>query len=135
VTPSTPTPATGHAEGERLRDDALRLLRDRRAVLVRRVQRAYLRLLLDRGPSTTDPVRAAVPIPAGTDPRVVGAAVRQLAELELILRAGMSRSVRPEAHRRDLPVWAVADRAAALGWLAAHPELPDPEPVQRTLWD
>jgi len=125
-------------DGDRRRDHALRLLRDRRAVLIRLVQRAYLVLLLDRGsPSTTDPVRAVVPIPSGTDPRLVGAAVRALADRGLIHRAGLSRSVRPEAHRRDLPLWALADRAAAFAWLDAHPELPDAdlEPAQRTLWD
>jgi hypothetical protein len=98
-----------------------------------------LTLLIDRGPSTTDPVRSAVPIPAGTDPRLVGAAVRALAELELIRRVGLSRSARPEAHGRDLPLWAVSDRDVALDWLTAHPDLPDPdaEPAgqQLTLWD
>jgi hypothetical protein len=53
----------------------------------------------------------------------MGAAVRELANLGLIHRAGLSRSVRPEAHGRDLPVWAIADRAAALNWLSSHPEL------------
>jgi hypothetical protein len=117
------SPTAGLAAGERRRDAALALLRLRRAVLVRRVQRAYLALLLDRGPSTTDPVRAAVPIPEGTDPRLVGAAVRGLAELQLIRRAGLSRSVRPEAHGRDLPLWEIADPAAARAWLDSHPEL------------
>ncbi len=121
----TPSPA-GLADGDR-RCAALQLLRKRRAALIRRVQHAYLILLLDRGPSTTDPVRSTVPIPEGTDPRLVGAAVRQLAELELIHRAGLSRSVRPEAHGRDLPLWTVSDRAAALAWLTCNPELPDPE--------
>jgi hypothetical protein len=67
---------------------------------------------------------------------VVGAAVRGLAELELIHRAGLSRSVRPEAHGRDLPLWAVSDRTAALAWLAAHHELPDPAELSPgPLWD
>jgi hypothetical protein len=135
----TPTPsAAGVAEGESRRDAALQLLPARRAVLVRRVQRAYLAQLLDRGPSTIDAVRAAVPIPAGTDPRLVGAAVRGLAELGLIERAGLSRSARPEAHGRDLPLWGVTARGAALAWLGAHPALPDPgagSPAQRNLWD
>jgi hypothetical protein len=128
---------TPPAAGEDLRDAALRLLRDRRAALVRSVQRAFLDLLLDRGPSTCDPVRAAVPIPKGTDPRLVGAAVRRLAELGLIYRAGLSRTVRPVAHGRDLPLWALADRDAALAWLTDHPELPDLDcdGRQRTLWD
>jgi hypothetical protein len=100
-------------------------LREHRAVLIRRVQRAFLALLLARGPSTTDPIRATVPIPTGTDPRLVGSAVRHLAELELIYRSGLSRSVRPEAHGRDLPLWAITDREGAVAWLNINPELPD----------
>jgi hypothetical protein len=133
-----PSSAAGEAEGERHRDQALTLLRDRRAVLVRRVQRAFLELLLTAGPSTCDPVRAAVPIPRGTDPRLVGADCRALAELKLIHRAGLSRSTRPEAHCRDLPKWALSDPAAAADWLSKNPELPDPEcqePQQLDLWD
>jgi hypothetical protein len=76
-------PAAGPVEGERWRDAALELLRDRRAA-------------------------------------------RQLAGLLLIHRAGLSRSVRPQVHGRDLPLWAVTDRAAAVAWLAAHPDLEDP---------
>jgi hypothetical protein len=134
-----PAPAAGLAEGERRRDAALQLLRDRRAVLVRRVQRALLSHLLAYGPSTTDPVRDLVPIPGGTDPRLVGAAVRALAGLGLIRRDGLSPSTRPEAHGRHLPLWAVSDRDPALSWLADHPELPLPEAaagdlVQPTLW-
>jgi hypothetical protein len=134
----TATSSAGLAEGERRRDEALTLLQLHRAVLVRRVQRVYLDLLLTRGPSTSDPVRALVPIPPGIDPRLVGAAVRQLAELGLIRRAGLVRSTRPEAHSRDLAVWELADRDAATAWLAAHADIPDPEPlaapVQRDLW-
>jgi hypothetical protein len=137
--PTTPSPTAGGAEGERLRDEALDRLRLCRAALVRRVQRVYLDQLLTHGPSTSDPVRALVPIPPRIDPRLVGAAVRQLAELGLLRRAGLGRSERPEAHRRDLAVWEVADRDAAVAWLAAHPDLPDPEPPapgrQLTLWD
>jgi hypothetical protein len=104
------------------------------------VQRAYLDLLLTRGPSTSDPVRDLVPIPRGIDPRLVGAAVRALAELELIRRAGLARSARPEAHGRDLPLWEITDRDAAAAWLTANAELPSPEPSegegrQRTLWE
>jgi hypothetical protein len=140
VTTSTLSPAAGLAEGERRRDATLQLIRGRRAALLRRLQRTFLELLLDRGPSTTDPVRAAVLIPAGTDPRLVGTAVRALAELGLIPRAGLSRSVRPEAHGRDLPLWAVADKDAALLWLSTNPELPDPDQLggdyrQQTFWD
>jgi hypothetical protein len=131
------TPAAGLTGGERRRDEALVLLRDRRAALARRLQRALLGLLLTAGPSTSGPLRAVLPLPSGTDPRVVGAAVRGLATARLIGRAGLACFTRPEAHGRDLPLWAIADCAAVLTWLADHPELPEPdqgEPVQRTLW-
>jgi hypothetical protein len=131
-----PSPAAGRLDGERRCDAALDRLRQHRAALVRLVQRAMLRLLLDSGPSTTDPVRAVVPIPDRIDPRLVGAAVRGLAELSLIYRAGLSRSMRPEAHRRDLPLWAIADREGALAGINLNPELPDPEPgEQLSLFD
>jgi hypothetical protein len=138
VTTTTLRPAAGLTAGERRRDEALALLRDHRASLVRRVQRAYVLHLLSSGPSTIDAARAAVPIPPGLDPRLVGAAVRGLAELRLIRRAGLSRSTRPQAHGRDLPLWQIADPAAAAGWLADHPELPEPdqgEPRQLILWE
>ena len=115
------------ASGEALRDAALCLLRVHRAALVRRIQRAYIGRLIDHGPDTSDAVRALVPIPAGIDPRVVGAAVRALsADGGLIYSTGRRRSRRPLAHARNLDVWAVRDRAAAQRWLIEHPE---PGPV------
>ena len=117
------------ASGEALRDGALSLLRARRAALVRRIQRAFLRYLLDTGPDTSDAVRALVPIPPDRDPRVVGAAVRALsADRGLIISTGRDKSRRREAHARTLDRWTIRDPSAAVAWLLAHPELPDPEP-------
>jgi hypothetical protein len=121
LTPS----AAGRNEGERRRDAALQLLRDRRAVLVRRVQRAYLQHLLVCGPDTCDPVRALVPLPDEIDPRLVGAAVGALAKSGLIQSVGRRRSTRPEAHARQLDVWAIVDPAAATTWLTGNPDIPD----------
>lgn len=134
---TTPTPTAGLDEGLRRRDRALDRLGARRPALVRRIQREYLTILLRRGPTTTDPVRAAVPIPDGCDPRLVGAAVHQLARLGIIRGVGWSRSVRPEAHGRDIRIWAITDRAGAISWLADHPELDDPAaaPGHRSLSD
>ena len=121
---------TDRPDGEALRDCALSLLRTHRAALVRRVQRAFLRCLLDNGPNTSDPVRGSVPIPTGTDPRVMGAAVRALAaDFLLIVSTGSAKSRRPEAHARKLDVWSICDRSAAVAWLIANPELPDPGPA------
>lgn len=120
---------TDRPDGEALRNCALSLLRAHRAALVRRIQRAFLRCLLDNGPDTSDPVRDVVPIPTGTDPRVVGAAVRALsADFKLITSTGRAKTRRPEAHARKLDVWTIYDRPAAECWLTDHPELSDPEP-------
>jgi hypothetical protein len=116
----------GRAEGERLRDRALDQLEECRPNLLRRLQRALLLHLLAHGPDTSDSIRNVVPIPTGTDPRVVGAAVRGLAEQALIRSTGRQKTRRPVAHARKLDVWAISDSVKAAAWLATHPE---PEPV------
>jgi hypothetical protein len=118
----------GRAEGEQRRDAALGLLRAYRRSLVLRVQRGFLMYLLAHGPDTCDPVRALVPIPAGTDPRLVGAAVRGLAEAGVIHSVGRRKSRRSKAHARHLEVWAIRDRFVALAWLRDHPDDADAEP-------
>jgi hypothetical protein len=138
ATTSTLNRAAGQAEGGRRRDEALRLLRDRRAVYIRRGQRALLLALLDGGTATADAVRAAVELPPDIDPRCLGAVPHALAEAGIVARSGYAPSARPERHASILAVWALADRDAALRWLADHPELPESdrgEPAQRTLWD
>ncbi len=119
--------ATGLAEGLVRRAAALDLLTKRRAALVRQAQRALLLRLLDAGTATADDVRAAVSLPDGIGPRCFGAGPPLLAALGIIRGAGYTPTRRPEGHARPITVWALADRAAALEWLVAHPELPDPE--------
>lgn len=114
------------ADGERRRDQAHLHLHRRRPELIRHVCRVFLARLLTVGPSTIDPVRVQVPLPSGTDPRVIGAAVRALACDRLIHSVGRERSRRPAAHARQVDIWAVSDRQAALDWLATHPELAEP---------
>jgi len=111
------------AEGDRLRDLALDRLRTWRPALVRRLMRAFLQHLLDNGPDTSDAVRALVEIPAGVDPRVVGAAVRGLSECGLIHSVGRRKSGRCVAHSRKLDLWSVRDEVTARAWLLAHPDL------------
>jgi hypothetical protein len=111
-------------DGEARRDVALAVLRSRRAALVRDLTRAAVRLALERGEVTADLVRAAVPIPEGIDPKVVGAAFGTVAEAGLCQR-GYRASTRPVAHARPLAVWVLADESAAVAWLAAHPPLTD----------
>lgn len=115
----------GADEGERRRDAALDLLRERRAVWVRRAQRALLLAALDAGTATADDVAAAVDLPPDLDGRLMGAAPGALNRAGLLDLRGYVRSCRPERHASVLAVWALADRAAASAWLDANPELPD----------
>lgn len=111
------------ADGDQLRDLALNRLRAARSALVRRLMAAFLQHLIDNGPDTSDAVRALVPIPAGVDARVVGAAVRGLAERGFITSVGRRKSGRDIAHARKLDLWAVADLDSARLWLANHLDL------------
>ena len=122
-------------EGERRRREALALLADRRRALVRRASRALLGLLLRTGTATADQLRGLVPIPPEINPKVFGAVFAGLAEENLIRQVGSERSRRPEAHRRPIGVWQLADRAGAITWLAAHPDQEPAEQSERTLFD
>jgi hypothetical protein len=119
------SPAT--AEGERLKADSLALLEARREVFVLRGRRALLTAMLNGdGTATADDVRAAVELPPDIDPRCLGATPGRLAYDRIIQAVGFIRSTRPERHASWLQVWSLADRAASLRWLDAHPDLPDP---------
>jgi hypothetical protein len=124
------------SEGERRKLGALDLLATRRAAIVRRGRRALLAMLLHAGTATADDVRAAVELPPGVRPVALGAVPGMLADAGIIRAAGYATTRRAEAHARPVTVWALADRAAAVDWLAAHPELPDDDaPRQRDLYD
>jgi hypothetical protein len=117
-------------DGDRLRDLALDRLRKSRSALIRRLTRAFLQHLIDHGPDTSDAVRDLVPIPAGVDPRVVGAAVHSLAKSHLINSIGRRKSSRCVAHARKLDLWAVADLDSARLWLLTHPDLESADAVE-----
>lgn len=117
-------PSDDGREGERRRDEAINRLRFHRAVIVRRLQRAAVGIALDTGRVTADDVRGRVPIPRNITPKTNGAAFRELAEAGILAAVGYRLSVRPEAHRRPVTEWRLADRAAAMQWLAAHPDYP-----------
>lgn len=117
---------TGRALGEGRRDAAHALLSARRAVYVRRGQRALLAAVLATGQATADDVRDAVELPPGIDPVCLGAVPGSLARAGIIRAGGYVRTCRPSAHARPLQVWILADQAAAERWLAAHPDVSDP---------
>jgi hypothetical protein len=112
-----------NVEGEARRDKALSLLRVRRADLIRDCTAAALRVAIDRTEVCADDVRALVPIPADISPKLVGVVFRDLADAGILRRAGFRASTRPAAHARPLSVWRLADAAAAVAWLAAHPPI------------
>ncbi len=116
----------GTVEGERLKADAFDLLAERRAVYIRRGQRALLAALQAMDTATVDDVRDLVNVPQGIDPVCLGAVPGPLVRAGIIWRAGYTPTCRPTAHARPLSVWAVVDRDAAMQWLADHPNLPDP---------
>ena len=119
---------THPTEGERRKLAAFSILAARREVLIRRGRRALLSVLIESTETTADDVRAAVELPDGIDPKAFGAVPGELATAGIIVAAGFTRSTRTEAHARPLQIWRLVDHAAAVHWLAYHPDLPDVEP-------
>jgi hypothetical protein len=122
---NTVRPQDGRYEGERLKQGALDALESCRQAILLKGRRALLRRLLASPTATADDIREAVDLPEGMDPRVFGDVPGALARLGIIRATGsFVRSVRPARHASWLRVWELADRAAAIAWLAAHPEAP-----------
>lgn len=115
----------GAAEGERLKEQQLEMLRARRAVHVRRAQRIALQRLLAVGEVTADHIYGEIDLPPGIDPRCLGAAPQALAKAGIIASAGWITSTRPQRHASPVIRWILIDRPAAERWLAEHAELPD----------
>jgi hypothetical protein len=133
MTTSTLAPAADLAEGEQRKLSALALLEARREVYIRRGRRALLLRLLDAGTATADDVRAAVELPLGINPKLFGAIPGPLAAAGIIAAAGYIPTTRKEGHARPVLRWRLADQAGALDWLAANPDLSDPELAGRQL--
>lgn len=125
------------AEGARRKAEALATLQARRELYVLRGRRALLNALLRDGIATADAVRAEVELPSGLDPKLFGAVPGELARAGIIARDGFALTERPEGHARPLTRWRLISRAAAVQWLADHPDRPDPfaERSELTLFD
>jgi hypothetical protein len=113
-------------DGEARKRAAHRLLEANRERLVRAGRRALLRHLLDHGTVTADDVRRAVPLPPGVNAKAFGVVPGVLALARIIRADGFVRTGRPVGHARPLIRWVLIDAAAAVAWLAANPELPEP---------
>jgi hypothetical protein len=118
----------GKGEGARRKDAAHALLEARRDVLIRRARRALLQRLLDVGIATADDVAERIgPTDPSIDPRWLGTVPGPLAIARIIRRADYTKSTRPIRHASVIAVWELADRAAAIAWLARNPDFPDAE--------
>jgi hypothetical protein len=127
---TTPDRQAGQREGECRKDAAHTLLEAHREVLIRRARRALLSYLLCAGSGTADDVAGALgELPAALDPRWLGTVPGHLARLGIVRSCGFEKSCRPSRHASILTRWELADRPAALEWLARNPELPEP-PVE-----
>jgi hypothetical protein len=115
------------AAGEHLKLNAQALLEAHREAVILRARGALLVALLAGGQATIDDVREVVHVPAGIDPKVFGAVPGPLARAGIIRCVGSCKTARRTAHARDVKVWELRDRTAALGWLATHPDLSDDE--------
>jgi hypothetical protein len=114
---------TGQEEGERRKDAAHSLLEARRDVYIRRARRALLLQLLDVGTATADDVADRIgPTDPRIDPRWLGTVPGPLAIARIIRRQGFTTSARPSRHASIITTWELADRAAALAWLARNPD-------------
>ncbi|MCC5831324.1 MAG: hypothetical protein JJU36_17940 [Phycisphaeraceae bacterium] len=108
--------------GQHLKNIALDDLEARRADLVLRGRRALLLALLEHGTATADDIRERVHVPEDIDPKALGAVPRLLANLKIIEAGGYVSSRRSDAHARPIRLWHLVNAAAALQWLADHPE-------------
>lgn len=114
-----------NASGEARKQERHTMLRERRAVYVRRAQRALLARLLASETATADDVYQSVELPPSIDPRCLGAVPGSLARAGIIRSLGYAKSARPERHASPIQVWTLANRTAAVTWLAENPDYPD----------
>jgi hypothetical protein len=114
-------------EGEGRKNAAHALLEARREFFIRRARRALLLQLLESGTATADDVAERIgPTDPEIDPRWRGTVPGPFARDGIIERISYTKSARPIRHASVITVWELADRAAALVWLARHPEWPEP---------
>jgi hypothetical protein len=117
------TPSEGTRDGEQLKEAAFRLFERHRRALLRFARRTFIATLATRGEATADDVAAAVTIPAGIDPRLLGCVPSDFARQGIVERIGFQKSRRRSRHASHLSVWRLANRAAAELWLRLNPPI------------
>jgi hypothetical protein len=115
----------GQREGASRKEAAHALLEVRRDVYIRRARRALLLRLLDAGTATADDVAERIgPTDPSIDARWLGTVPGPFAIARFIRRQGFTTSARPSRHASIITTRELADRVAALAWLARNPDLP-----------
>ncbi|WP_202920867.1 hypothetical protein [Urbifossiella limnaea] len=104
---------------------AHRLLECTRGRLILAARRALLTRLLTHPTATIDDVRVVVAVPPGFDPKLFGPVAGPLARAGIIRATGYARTGRAVGHARPVTVWELADRTAAVAWLATNPATGD----------
>ncbi len=112
----------GLREGLRRKQETMLNFEAWRWPLLLKARRALLTKALEAGTATIDDVRRVVEVPARKDPRFFGDVPTLLVRARMIRCIDRVRSTRPEAHGREIKVWAIVDREAALEWLRFHPD-------------
>ena len=104
--------------GQERRDAVLEYHDTANAGVLVRGRRAFLAALLANGEATADDVYAAVDVPAGVDPRCLGAVPRPLVRAGIVRAAGFIESSRPQRNAGIIRRWELIDRPKAERCLA-----------------
>lgn len=110
-------------DGEQRKDAVLEYHETANAAVVVRGRRAFLAALLTKGEATADDVYAAVDLPAGVDPRCLGAVPKGFVRAGIVRAAGFVESARPERNAGIIRRWELVDRGGAERWLAENSDL------------
>ena len=117
-----------NAEGEARKQAAFDLHEAHREYWLRLARRALVRHALEHGTATADDVAASLgELPDGLDPRWLGAVPLPLARAGIIKRKTYVKSTRPSRHASPISFWRLKSIRKGRLWLAANPELPEPE--------
>jgi len=95
-----------------------------------RARCVFLKHAITHSTVTADDVQAAIDLPPGIDPKVLGPVPVPFARAGIIERVGFRNSTRADAHARPVSVWKLVDRAKAERWLSDN-SLPAPIETQQ----
>lgn len=118
--------------GEQRRDAVLDYHDTANAAVLVCGRRAFLLALLAKGEATADDVYTAIDLPAGVDPRCLGAVPKGFVRAGIVRAAGFIESARPERNAGIIRRWELIDRGGAERWLAEHSDLSELSAQEKT---